>query len=334
MPIARKEILSEKISIMEKDSLIYVAGHRGMVGSSIVKQLKKKGYDNIITATSSELDLINQDAVNTFFRSNPIDYLFLAAARVGGIKANIANPAEFLYDNLMIQNNIYECCRKYKIKKLLFLGSSCVYPKDCPQPMKEEYLMTGPLEPTNEGYALAKIAGLKMALYYHQQYGLNTICPMPCNLYGANDHFDPDNSHVLSALVKKFVDAVEDDSKKVVLWGSGVARREFLNVEDLSVALLFLMDKWNNPEIINIGWGDDISIRDLAAMVAKKTGYYGQILWDTSMPDGMLRKCMDISKITSLGFKPKINLKEGITQMIKDYKQIRKTQLTIKSKNG
>jgi GDP-L-fucose synthase len=318
-----------EVPIMEKNSLIYVAGHRGMVGSSIVNQLKRKGYNNIVTATSSELDLKNQTAVNTFFRSNNFDYVFLAAAKVGGIKANIAHPAEFLYDNLMIQNNIFECCRKYKIKKLLFLGSSCIYPRDCPQPMKEEYLMTGPLEPTNEGYALAKIAGLKMALYFHQQYGLNTICPMPCNLYGANDHFDPENSHVLSALVKKFVDAVEEDSEKVVLWGTGIARREFLNVEDLSAALIFLMNKWDNPEIINVGSGDDISISDLATIVAKKTSYNGQIEWDTSMPDGMLRKCMDISKITTLGFKPKINLEDGILQMINDYKKIKNTLLTI-----
>jgi GDP-L-fucose synthase len=317
---------------MEKNSLIYVAGHRGMVGSSIVKQLKKEGYNNIITATSTELDLINQDAVNKFFHRNPIDFVFLAAAKVGGIKANIAHPAEFLYHNLMIQNNIYDCCRKYKIKKLLFLGSSCVYPKNCPQPMKEEYLMTGPLEPTNEGYALAKIAGLKMAFYYRQQYGMNTICPMPCNLYGSNDHFDPDNSHVLSALVRKFVDAVEEDSKRVILWGTGVAKREFLNVDDLSVALLFLMEIWDNPEIINIGWGDDISIRDLAGLIAKKTGYEGEIIWDTSIPDGMLRKCLDISKITSLGFKPKITLDEGITQMISYYKQIRNTQLDNQNK--
>jgi GDP-L-fucose synthase len=311
---------------MEKNSLIYVAGHRGMVGSSIVNQLEKSGYTNIITARSSELDLRDQVSVNRFFRRNNIDFVFLAAARVGGIKANIAHPAEFLYDNLMIQNNIFECCRKYDIKKLLFLGSSCIYPKDCPQPMKEEYLMTGPLEPTNEGYALAKIAGLKMALYYNKQYGLNTICPIPCNLYGANDHFDPENSHVLSALVKKFVDAVEEDFGKVVLWGTGVARREFLNVEDLSVALLLLMNEWNNPEIINIGWGDDISIRDLAAIVADKTGYSGQIDWDPSMPDGMLRKCLDIAKITALGFKPKITLDAGITQMINDYTHIRKNK--------
>lgn len=320
--------MSEKISIMEKNSLIYVAGHRGMVGSSIVNQLKKQGYDNIVTAASSELDLKDQEAVTKFFRSNSIEFVFLAAAKVGGIKANIAHPAEFLYDNLMIQNNIFECCRKYSIKKLLFLGSSCIYPKDCPQPMKEEYLMTGPLEPTNEGYALAKIAGLKMAQYYNQQYGMNTICPMPCNLYGANDHFDPENSHVLSALVKKFVDAQEENLEKVVFWGTGVARREFLNVEDLSIALLFLMDKWDNPEIINIGWGNDISIRDLATIVAEKTGYNGQIGWDTSMPDGMLRKCMDISKITALGFKPKIALDDGITQMISDYKKIKKNPIS------
>lgn len=186
--------------------------------------------------------------------------------------------------------------------------------------------MTGPLEPTNEGYALAKIAGIKMAIYYKKQYGLNTICPMPCNLYGANDHFDPENSHVLSALVKKFVDAVEENSEKVTLWGTGIARREFLNVEDLAVALLFLMEKWDNPEIINIGWGDDISIHDLANLIAEKTGFYGQIEWDTTMPDGMLRKCLDISKITQLGFIPKIPLNEGIIRMINDYKRIRKTQ--------
>jgi GDP-L-fucose synthase len=311
---------------MDKDSLIYVAGHRGMVGSAIVNQLKKQGYNNLITAMRNELDLKKPNAVDRFFRSAGIDYVFLAAAKVGGIKANITQPVEFLYDNLMIQNNIYECCRKYKIKKLCFLGSSCVYPKDCPQPMKEKYLMTGPLEPTNEGYALAKIAGIKMAIYYKKQYGLNTICPMPCNLYGANDHFDPENSHVLSALVKKFVDAVEENSEKVTLWGTGIARREFLNVEDLAVALLFLMEKWDNPEIINIGWGDDISIHDLANLIAEKTGFYGQIEWDTTMPDGMLRKCLDISKITQLGFIPKIPLNEGIIRMINDYKRIRKTQ--------
>jgi GDP-L-fucose synthase len=316
---------------MEKNSQIYVAGHRGMVGSSIINQLKKRGYHNIITAKSSELDLRDQEAVNKFFRSNNIDFVFLAAARVGGIKANIAHPADFIYDNLMIQNNIYECCRKFKIKKLLFLGSSCVYPKDCPQPMKEEYLMTGPLEPTNEGYALAKIAGLKMAVYYNQEYGLKTVCPIPCNLYGANDHFDPEKSHVLSALVKKFVDAVDDDSENVVLWGTGIARREFLNVEDLSVALLFLMNTRDNPEIINVGCGEDISIRDLAIIIAEKAGYDGGISWDVSMPDGMLRKCMDISKITTLGFKPKITLQDGINMMISDYKKIKKNSINHKS---
>jgi GDP-L-fucose synthase len=316
---------------MEKNSTIYVAGHRGMVGSSIVNKLKELGYKDILTATSSELDLKNQTDVDIFFRNSNIDFVFLAAAKVGGIKANISHQAEFLYDNLMIQNNIFAGCRKYKIKKLLFLGSSCVYPRDCPQPMKEEYLMTGPLEPTNEGYALAKIAGLKMALYYHDQYGLNTICPMPCNLYGPNDHFDPDNSHVLSALVKKIVDATEGHLDQVVLWGTGIARREFLNVTDLSEALLFLMENLENPDIINVGSGVDISIRDLASIVANKTNYNGKIVWDSTMPDGMLRKCLDISKITALGFKPKISLGVGISQMIDDYKQFRKNTLNTLS---
>jgi len=309
--------------IMERDSLIYVAGHRGMVGSSIVNQLKNSGYENILTITSSDLDLRNQKQVVDFFRKNDIDIVFLAAARVGGIKANISHPAEFLYDNLMIQNNIFECSRRYNIKKLIFLGSSCVYPKDCPQPMKEEYLMTGPLEPTNEGYALAKIAGLKLAKYYKDQYGLHSICPMPCNLYGPNDHFDPDNSHVLAALVMKFVNAVEGDTGYVTLWGSGVAKREFMNVQDLASALLFLIERWDTPDIINIGCGYDISIKDLAELIAKKVGYRGDIIWDRTMPDGMYRKCLDISKITNLGFKPKITLDEGIKDMINDYKKLK-----------
>lgn len=308
---------------MERDSLIYVAGHRGMVGSSIVNQLKNSGYENILTITSSDLDLRNQKQVVDFFRKNDIDIVFLAAARVGGIKANISHPAEFLYDNLMIQNNIFECSRRYNIKKLIFLGSSCVYPKDCPQPMKEEYLMTGPLEPTNEGYALAKIAGLKLAKYYKDQYGLHSICPMPCNLYGPNDHFDPDNSHVLAALVMKFVNAVEGDTGYVTLWGSGVAKREFMNVQDLASALLFLIERWDTPDIINIGCGYDISIKDLAELIAKKVGYRGDIIWDRTMPDGMYRKCLDISKITNLGFKPKITLDEGIKDMINDYKKLK-----------
>lgn len=313
--------------MMEKDSLIYVAGHRGMVGSAIVNQLRLSGYNNILTATSSDLDLRNQNSVSDFFKNHDIDIVFLAAAKVGGIKANITHPADFLFDNLMMQNNIFECCRINKIKKLIFLGSSCVYPKDCPQPMKEEYLMTGPLEPTNEGYALAKIAGLRMAQYYKEQYGLNSICPMPCNLYGPNDHFDPENSHVLSALVMKFVNAVEEDKDRVILWGSGIARREFLNVRDLASALLFLIERWDTPEIINVGCGYDLSIKELAIRIAKKVNYCGDISWDTTMPDGMLRKCLDITKLTNLGFKPQITLDEGITGMINDYKKIKANNL-------
>jgi GDP-L-fucose synthase len=312
---------------MEKDSPIYVAGHRGMVGSAILHKLATSGYRNILTATSDKLDLKNQAAVEHFFSNQDIDYVFLAAARVGGIKANITHPANFLYENLMIQSNVIESSRRFGIKKLIFLGSSCVYPKDCPQPMKEEYLMTGPLEPTNEGYALAKIAGLKMAFYYQKEFGLKSICPMPCNLYGPNDHFDPDNSHVLSALVMKFVDAVEDNKEKVVLWGTGIARREFLNVKDLAEALLFLVENWDSPEIINVGSGSDVSIKELASLISAQVGYSGNIEWDSTMPDGMLRKCLDVSKLERLGFKPKISLEEGIKDMISDYKKFKNSEL-------
>lgn len=305
---------------LDRESKIYVAGHRGMVGSTILRLLEGEGYENIITATSKEVNLRDSYKVEEFFEKNEPEYIFLAAAKVGGIRANSKYPANFIYDNLMIQNNIIHNSYQFKVKKLLFLGSSCIYPKECPQPMKEEYLMTGPLEPTNEAYAIAKIAGLKMAQYYYQQYGLQTICPMPCNLYGANDSFDPENSHVLSALVKKFVDAVDEDRKEITLWGTGIARREFLHVEDAAKACLYLMKTWNFPEIINVGSGEDISIKDLSKQIAQKVGYNGKIKWDTSMPDGMLKKCLDISKIKSLGFQPSISLDKGIDLQIKGYR--------------
>ncbi|CAD6491953.1 MAG: GDP-L-fucose synthase [Candidatus Argoarchaeum ethanivorans] len=308
---------------MNKKDSIFIAGHKGMVGSAIMRALQNKGYSNIITATRQELDLRDAKSVEIFFNQHSPDYVFLAAAKVGGIQANMQYPGDFLYDNLMIQNNVIYQSNKSGVKKLAFLGSSCIYPKDCPQPIKEEYLMTGPLEPTNEGYALAKIAGLRLAQYYHKQYGLNCINPMPCNLYGTNDSFDPDNSHVLSALVRKFVDATDENKKEEVLWGSGIARREFMHVDDLSQAVLFLVEEWDSPEIINVGCGTDISIKELAELIANKVEYTGRIVWDTNMPDGMLKKCLDVSKLQSLGFYPSITLENGIDQVITEYRNLK-----------
>jgi GDP-L-fucose synthase len=283
--------------IMEKNAKIYVAGHNGLVGSALVRALKAKGYSNLVLKSSSELDLTRQAAVEEFFTREKPEYVFLAAAKVGGIKANIESPADFLLDNLMIQNSVIKACVDFKVKKLCFLGSSCIYPRECPQPMKEEYLLTGPLEPTNEGYAIAKIAGLRLVEYCHKQYGLNAICPMPCNLYGKGDSFDLNHSHVLSALVKRFCDAVDQSMPEVVLWGSGSARREFLNVDDLARIVLGLMLEYESAEIINVGSGTDISIKELAELIADKVGYSGRIVWDRTKPDGMMRKCLDISRM-------------------------------------
>lgn len=306
----------------DQNAKVYIAGHNGMVGSSLLRALKKKEFKNLITATRQDLDLLNTSSVDDFFKKMKPDYVFLAAAKVGGIKANLKYPVEFLTENLSIQNNVIRCCYKHHVKKIVFLGSSCIYPAQCLQPMKEEHLLTGPLEPTNEAYALAKIAGLRLAQYYYKEYGLECLCPMPCNLYGYNDSFDPENSHVLSALVRKFVDAVDSDEKTVTLWGSGNARREFLHVDDLADAILYLVDHWNRPDIINVGSGSDISIKELAILIGKMAGYTGSIFWDTSMPDGMMQKCLDISKIKSLGFHPKISLETGIEQVIQEYKVI------------
>ncbi len=256
-------------------------------------------------------------------RQNTRATSFLAAAKVGGIQANRQFPADFIYDNLMIQTNVIHQAHLSGVEKLLFLGSSCVYPRDCPQPMKEEYLLTGPLEPTNEAYALAKVAGLRMAQYYHEQHGMNCICPMPCNLYGPNDSFDPLHSHVLGALVRKFVDATDDGGGEVSLWGTGSARREFLHVDDLARAVLFLMEVWDSPEILNVGAGKDISIKELAALIAHKVGHSGNITWDSSKPDGMPRKCLDVSRIEALGFEPMIPLETGIENMIADYRALK-----------
>jgi GDP-L-fucose synthase len=303
-----------------KNTKIFIAGHNGMVGSAIYRALKKEEFNNIITVSKKELNLLNQDDVKHFFEKNKPHYVILAAAKVGGINANIQNPATFLYENLVIQNNIINYSFESGVKKLVFLGSSCIYPRDCPQPMKEEYLLTGKLEPTNEGYALAKIAGLKLCETYYKQYGFNTISLMPCNLYGPNDSFDLAHSHVLSALVKKFSDAVETQKTTIELWGTGEARREFMHVDDLADATLYLMKNYSSNEFINVGCGDDISIKELAELIALKTGYKGSILWDSSKPNGMLRKCMDVSKMKKIGFSPKISLASGIEQMIEIYK--------------
>lgn len=306
---------------MDFESRIFIAGHNGMVGSAILRLLKKKGYSSIIIKNRLELDLMDQKQVEEFFINSNPEYVFLCAAKVGGIQANISHPATFLLDNLVIQNNIIQSSLKFGVKKLLFLGSSCVYPKDCMQPMKEEYLLSGKLEPTNEGYAIAKIAGLKLIEGLRKEFGFNGISLMPCNLYGPNDSFDLAHSHVLSALVKRFVDAYDENLSNITLWGTGIARREFMHVDDLAEASLFMMLNYNEDEFINIGCGTDISIKELAELVSNLVGYKGTIQWDSTKPDGMLKKCMEVSKMTKLGFSPKVSLAEGVHQMIEIYKK-------------
>ena len=293
---------------MNSESRVYVAGNTGLVGSAIVRMLHWKGYTNILSSPSSRWDLRRQEDVETFFRINEPEYVYLAAAKVGGIGANSEYPAHFIYDNLMIQSNIIHAARKFGVKKLLFLGSSCIYPKMCEQPIKEEYLMTGPLEPTNDAYAIAKIAGIKMCQAYRKQYGFNAISLMPTNLYGPNDNFDLESSHVLPALIRKFHEAKD----KVTLWGDGSARREFLHVDDLAEACYTCMKNYDSSEPINVGTGEDITIKELAGIVSDVVGYPGQTTWDTSKPNGTPRKVLNIDKIKSLGWKPKISLKDGI----------------------
>jgi GDP-L-fucose synthase len=307
---------------MNKKSKIYIAGHKGMLGSAIVRSLNKLGFENLILKTRQELDLIDPVAVSNFFKQFKPEIVILGAAKVGGIQANIDFPADFLYINLQIQNNVIHNSYLNGVKKICFLGSSCIYPKNAPQPIKEEYLMTDILEPTNESYALAKICGLKLMSSYEKQYNLKGISVMPCNLYGTNDNFDPEYSHVLSALVKKFVDAKENNLGEVTLMGTGIARREFMHVDDAAAAVIFLLDIDYKSEHINIGWGHDLSIKELASLVSSHVGFEGTILWDSKKPDGMLRKCMDVKKMLNLGFKPKINLDDGIKQTIKEYKKL------------
>lgn len=302
---------------MEKASKIFVAGSNGMVGSAIIRGLKKSGFSNIITSTSKELDLRNQTDVAAFFQLNKPEYVFLAAAKVGGIFANSQYPAEFLYDNLMIQNNVIHNSYLYNVKKLLFLGSSCIYPKLSEQPIKEEYLLSGKLEPTNEAYAIAKIAGVEMCKFYKKQYGCNFISGMPTNLYGINDNFDLTNSHVLPALLRKFIEAKTNNQNKVSIWGSGMPRREFLFVDDLAEACLFLMQYYNDSETVNIGTGIDISIKELALTIKKIVGFEGDLEFDASKPDGTPKKLLDVSKINDLGWKHTINLEDGIFETLK-----------------
>jgi len=297
---------------MEKKSKIYVAGHRGLAGSAIVRKLKQEGFDNLLLRTSSELDLRNQQAVKEFFEQEKPEYVFLAAAKVGGINANNTYPADFIYDNLSIQNNVIHESYKSGVKKLLFLGSSCIYPKNSRQPVKEEYLLSGYLEPTNDAYAIAKIAGIKMCRAYHKQYGCNFISAMPTNLYGPGDNYDLKNSHVLPALLRKFHEAKVNEESTVTVWGSGKPQREFLHVDDLASASFFLMQNYNDPAIINIGTGKDVSIAEMAQMIKKITGYKGEIVFDTSMPDGTFRKLLDVSKLNSFGWRPTISFEEGV----------------------
>jgi GDP-L-fucose synthase len=305
--------------MMLSGSKIYVAGHNGMVGSAICRKLEEAAFQNIITRSSSDLDLRNQSGVNAFFEEEKPDCVFLAAARVGGILANDTYRAEFLYDNLMIEANVIHAAYKNNVQKLLFLGSSCIYPKFAEQPIKEEYLLAGVLEPTNEPYAIAKIAGLKMCESYRSQYGCNFISAMPTNLYGVGDNYHPDNSHVLPALIRKFHLAKENKKADVELWGSGTPKREFLYVEDLADSCLFLMNNYDEPDPVNIGSGSDLSISDLAQLVKDVVGFDGQITWNTSMPDGTPRKLLDVSKLAKMGWKPSTQLREGIEMAYADF---------------
>lgn len=299
---------------LDRSKKIYVAGHRGLVGSALVRKLEKEGFTNIITRTHTELDLTRQAEVEEFFEKEKPDYVILAAAKVGGIYANDTYPADFIMKNLQIECNVIDAAYKNEVKKLLFLGSSCIYPKECPQPIKEEYLLSDYLEKTNEAYALAKIAGLKMCAYYNKQYGTNYISVMPCNLYGINDNFSLENSHVLPALIRKFHEAKIKGEPSVIIWGSGKPLREFLNVDDLADACLFLMDHYEGDDFFNVGYGEEVTIMELALLIKKVVGFEGELIMDASKPDGTMRKLTDISRIKALGWEPKITLEVGVEE--------------------
>jgi GDP-L-fucose synthase len=310
---------------MQKNSKIYVAGHRGLAGSAIVRLLKKEGFENLLLRTSSEVDLRDQLEVKEFFEKEQPDYVFLAAAKVGGIFANKEYPATFIYDNLCIQNNVIHQSYQTGVKKLLFLGSSCIYPKNSEQPIKEEYLLSGYLEPTNDAYAIAKIAGIKMCQSYHKQYGCNFISAMPTNLFGPGDNYDLKNSHVLPALIRKFHEAKIKNEPTVTIWGTGKPRREFLHSDDAASAFVYLMQHYDQPEIVNVGVGKDISIAEMASLIQKITGYEGNLVFDTSMPDGTFRKLLDVNRINGLGWHATIDLEDGIRSTYEAF-----AQLTIK----
>jgi GDP-L-fucose synthase len=309
----------DQAQAIPRDAVIYVAGHRGLVGSALVRRLRRGGYENLITATSRELDLREQALVRAFFADRRPDYVFMAAAKVGGILANDSYPAEFLYDNLVMEANVIDSAYRFGVEKLLFLGSTCIYPKLAPQPLKEEYLLTGPLEPTNEWYAVAKIAGIKLCQAYHRQYECRFISAMPTNLYGPEDNFDLETSHVMPALIRKFHEAKLKDLPSVSVWGTGAPRREFLHADDCADACLFLMNHYEGADIVNIGMGKDIPIRDLAQVIRSVVGYKGEIVFDSSKPDGTLRKLVDASRIQGLGWEPRITLEEGIRQTYEWY---------------
>ncbi len=304
---------------MQKNASIFVAGHRGMVGSAICEALANAGYKHIITRTRAELDLCNQGAVQQFFASNKPTYVFLCAAKVGGIYANDTYSADFIYENLQIQNNCIHAAWKFGTQKLLFLGSSCIYPKECPQPIREEYLLSGPLESTNKAYALAKIAGITMCQSYRKQYGFNAISVMPTNLYGPHDNYHPDNAHVIPALLRRFHEAKIANTNEVAIWGSGKPRREFLHVHDLASACLFLMQNYNEEEHVNIGCGKDIPIMELASLIAKVVGFTGKIITDNTKPDGTMQKLLDVSKLQKLGWQASIPLEQGLMQTYTDF---------------
>ena len=304
---------------MKQDAKIYVAGHKGLVGSAIVRNLEKRGYQNIIGRTHKELDLTDQAAVKRFFEEEKPDYVFLCAAKVGGIHINSIAPAEFMYINLAIETNVIHSAYLSGVKKLLFMGSGCIYPRIVPQPIKEEYLLTAPLEKTNEAYAIAKIAGLKMCEFYNMQYGTNYISVMPCNLYGPGDNYNPVSSHVIPALLRKFHEAKVSGSPTVTMWGTGSAMREFMHIDDIADASVFLMENYDGNEWVNIGCGEDMSIRELGELIKKVVGYTGEIIYDPSYPDGTPRKLLDSTKLFSMGWKPSIELEEGLRETYTDY---------------
>ncbi|MDD4817955.1 MAG: GDP-L-fucose synthase [Victivallaceae bacterium] len=310
--------------MLDRNAKLFVAGHRGMVGSAIVRKFESEGFANIVKRTHAELDLRDRGAVEAFFAAERPEYVVLGAAKVGGIHANMTSPAEFLVENLEIQNNVIMSAWRHGVKKFCFLGSSCIYPCECPQPIREEYLLTGPLEPTNEGYALAKISGYKLCLYLNREYGFRSVSLMPCNLYGTNDNYHEQNSHVFPAFIRRFVEAADSGAQSVTLWGDGSPLREFLHVDDVACAVFFFMENREEPEIVNIGYGSDLTIRELAEKIAAAAGFRGRLEWDPSKPNGMKRKLMDISRAAAIGWRPEITLDEGIARTVAEYRALKR----------